>query len=320
MGARFDGSDGCATQATASLASFFEDLSAPESLAFLEITKKVFAAPRRYGFVSSDEAAEAFMRYKRRLKSIVKRSETIVGGKEAYIDSCLRYIAKSVQRALRRQDMIDYILENAGEAAFATQESPDYGAVIPSGMDLADDGHLDAVSPSRFLAKMEAPRKRMLYLALKCAWETDDVLAAKIAARLGVPLPWLSTLLHQARATLEPARLSIARLNERINALWLRARISESELRGEEVRPERKEKLLQAAALCRARYMVLLARKARFRLLVSNRAIAEILHIPKGTVDSGLYYYKESLAMEAAGGPDVIDETDEACADLFVEA
>ena len=301
MEARFVGSDDRAAQATVSLTPFFEELSAPESLAFLELTRKVFAAPRRYGFTSGDEAAEAFVRYKRRLKSIIKRGETIAGGREAYVDSCLRFMAKSVQRMLRRQDMIDYILENAGETFCAGQDCVEYAAELAPEMWVGTDHSIAAVSPSCFLPGMAPERKRMLYLVLKCAWETDDALAAKAAVRLRIPLPWLSALLHQARATLEPARLSIARLNERINVLWLRARIIESELRGEEARPDRREKLLKAAALCRARYLSLLARKARFRLLVSNRAIAEILHIPKGTVDSGLFYFKENLAKSNAG-------------------
>jgi len=301
MEARFVGSDDRAAQATVSLTPFFEELSAPESLAFLELTRKVFAAPRRYGFTSGDEAAEAFVRYKRRLKSIIKRGETIAGGREAYVDSCLRFMAKSVQRMLRRQDMIDYILENAGETFCAGQDCVEYAAELAPEMWAGTDRSIAAVSPSCFLPGMAPERKRMLYLVLKCAWETDDDLAAKAAVRLRIPLPWLSALLHQARATLEPARLSIARLNERINMLWLRARIIESELRGEEARPDRREKLLKAAALCRARYLSLLARKARFRLLVSNRAIAEILHIPKGTVDSGLFYFKENLAKSNAG-------------------
>ncbi|MCE1196701.1 hypothetical protein LWX53_09425 [bacterium] len=302
MEPRFVRSDDSAARASVSLTPFFEELSALESLAFLELARKVFASPRRYGFASGDEAAEAFVRYKRRLISIVKRAGTIAGGREAYVDSCLRYLAKSVQRTLRRQGMIDSILENAGEIYCAGLDFAEHAAATAAEPEPGNEHFIASVSPSRLLMGMEAPRKRMLYLALKCAWETDDALAAKVAARLGVPLPWLSAMLHQARSTLEPARLSVARLNERINALWLRARIIESELRGEDARPERREKLLRAAAQCRSRYMVLLARKARFRLLVSNRAIAEILRIPKGTVDSGLFYFKESLAMAKADG------------------
>ena len=315
METRFVGSDDSAARASASLAPFLEELSAPESLAFLELARKVFASPRRYGFASGDEAAEAFVRYKRRLKSIVKRAETIAGGREAYVDSCLRYLAKSVQRTLRRQGMIDCILENAGETCCAGQDFAEHAMEAAPDLDPGNGPTIAAVSPSRILRGMEAPRKRMLYLALKCAWETDDALAAKVAARLGVPLPWLLAMLHQARSTLEPARLSVARLNERINALWLRARIIEAELRGEDARPERREKLLRAAAQCRGRYMALLARKARYRLLVSNRAIAEILRIPKGTVDSGLFYFKEShrLAGEGcSGAAAATDEADEA--------
>jgi hypothetical protein len=50
--------------------------------------------------------------------------------------------------------------------------------------------------------------------------------------------------------------------------------------------------LLRSAALCKSRYESLLDKKSRCRLLVPNRVIAELLRIPKGSVDSGLFYLK----------------------------
>jgi hypothetical protein len=278
-----------------SMAPFMEDLSPQEYTILLALAWKVFTNSRRFGFDSDDEAAEAFIRYKNRLKSIIKRSEIITGNKEAYTDSCLRFLAKSVQRSLRKKELVDYVLESAGESGgcILVQTESFLESFHDSGGD--NQQFIGSITPSCFLSSMCADQKRLLFLTIKCAWEVDDAMAEKVAGRLGVPILWLCSILHQARATLEPARLFHTRLNERINTMWLRLRLIEAELRGENVSQERRGKLQCSAVLSRNRYETLLLKKARFHLLVSNRAIAELLRVPKGSIDSGLFYLKTAL-------------------------
>ena len=259
------------------------------------IVAKVFSCPKRFGFSSGDEAAEAFIRYKARLRSIIQKSREISGNREAYIDSCIRFLARSVQRSLRKKEMLDIVLETSGEMAGLTG-SP---SLSPAPAQEPADGEtlrfIANIAPSCFIARMNAEGKRLLYLVVKCAWEVDDSIAEKSARRLGVPVLWLCSLLHQARSSLEPSRLYLSRLNEKINSLWVRTRMIEALLREDNLRPERKAQLLRSSALCRARYESLLERKSRCRLLVPNRVIAELLRIPKGSVDSGLFYLKANL-------------------------
>lgn len=278
-----------------SLAPFMEELSAKESVILLSLAGKVFSCPRRYGFSSGDEAAEAFIRYKKRLRSIIRKSGDIHDNKDAYMDSCLRFLAKSVQRSFRRKELSDFVLESAGEGSNCVAAQTDCSLESRPSMAGDSERFISSISPSYFLARMGAEEKRLLYLVIKCAWEMDDVMAEKAAARIGVPILWLCALLHQASASLEPSRLCLARMNERGNAMWVRLRLIEAELRGDNVRPERREKLLESAGRCRKRYKALLERKGRYRILVSNRAIAELLRIPKGSVDSGLFYLKANL-------------------------
>ncbi|HWR11416.1 MAG TPA: hypothetical protein VN445_06320 [Rectinemataceae bacterium] len=275
-----------------SLAPFMEELSAEESLVMLGLALKVFDNPRRFGFLSGDEAAEAFIRYHRRLISIIKKSEALSGSKDAYIDSCLRFLAKSVQRSLRKKELVDCVLESAGEtgSCFASQTASSLEP--PPDTEEDERQFIGSIAPSLFLARMSAEEKRLLFLVVKCAWEMDDEMTEKVARRLGLPVLWLCSILHLARSSLEPARLYLSRVNERINAVWLRLRLIEAEIRSDTVRSEQREKLTRGASQCRERYEALLRRKARCRLLVSNRVIAEMLHIPKGSVDSGLFYLK----------------------------
>lgn len=277
------------------LTPFIEELSISDTMIFQTIAAKVFACPERFGFSSGDEAAEAFIRYKARLRSIIQKSREISGNKEAYIDSCIRFLARSVQRSIRKKEMLDFVLETVGD----TGDCAALPSLYPSlPQEPADEDALQFIAniaPSCFISHMNAEEKRLLYLVVKCAWEVDDAIAEKSARRLGVPVLWLCTLLHQARSSLEPSRLYLSRLSERINALWVRTRMIEAQLRGDKLGPEQKEQLQRSATLCRVRYESLLDRKSRCRLLVSNRAIAELLRIPKGSVDSGLFYLKANL-------------------------
>ena len=277
------------------LEPFTDELSAHESAIFLSITGKIFSCPRRYGFGSADEAAEIFIRYKKRLNSIIKRSETLVGNKEAYIDSCLRYLAKSIQRSFRKKELVEYVLESTQDMGgiVATQTEGRSEPFPQTGPEARN--FIGNIAPACFLSRMNADQKRLLYLAIKCAWEMDDGMAEMAAGRLGLPIVWLCAILHRARASLEQDRLRLARIQERINASWLRLRLIEAELRGENLRQERREKILRSAGFCKRRYDALCAKKAKYRLLVSNRVIAELLHLPKGSIDSGLFYLKQNL-------------------------
>jgi len=276
------------------LSPFIEELSIAESVIFQGLAKKVFSCPGRFGFSSGDEAAEAFIRYKTRLRSIIQKSREISGNSDAYIDSCIRYLARSVQRSIHKKEMMDFVLESAGETGSCVGFSP---LSYPPNEEMEGDARqfIATISPSCFISRMNAERKRLLYLVLKCAWEVDDSIAEKSARRLGVPVFWLCALLHQARSSLEQSRLYLSRLNERINTLWVRMRIIEAELRGDNLGSEQKTRLLRSADLCRSRYESLLDKKSRCRLLVPNRVIAELLRIPKGSVDSGLFYLKAGI-------------------------
>jgi hypothetical protein len=280
------------------------------------IMAKLFAHPKKYGFSSADEVAEALLHYSGRLMSILRKSLEIDDKKDAYIDKSLRFIAKSVQRYNRKKDLMDSLLANSSAAEgpgldafeatylerYATSGSvpgieigQSLGGVV-SASDLSVNKEIrrfiGEISPSVFTRNMGSQDKRLLFLTIKCAWEVDDAMAQRVARRLGLPALWLETLLHKARATLETQRISLERLMGRINETWGRILYIESELRSNSNLRSREE-LEQKIAQQRSRYYRLLARKARMKPLVTHKDIAFLLGLPKGSIDSGLFYLKE---------------------------
>ncbi|MDX9827610.1 MAG: hypothetical protein RBT73_07670 [Spirochaetia bacterium] len=279
---------------------------------------KLFDHPHKYGFSSTDEAAEALLHYSGRFLSILRKSIDITDKKDAYIDKSLRFIAKSVQRYNRRKELMDSLLANSSALTASGLDSADqccrdgflnYSHDSASCIDWpafpdATDSFSEAssnretrrfigeINPSVFVRTMGAQNKRLLFLTVKCAWEVDDAIARRVARKLGVPALWLETLLNKARATLEPQRLSLERLTERINETWGRILYLESELRSD-YNPRMRQELEQRIIQQRQRYTRLLERKARMRPLVAHKDIAFLLGLPKGSIDSGLFYLKE---------------------------
>jgi hypothetical protein len=275
--------------------TFLEGMTGEETQTLHRLAKKVFSSPERFGFPSCDEAAEAFLRYPERMRTIIRKGLRIQINGDIYMESCMRFLAKSLQRTARKREMMNFVLESSGESE--TENLP--GAKTSfSPEDTADEVErsrfISGITPAVFISKMSAQQKRLLFLVVKCAWEIRDDMLDKSAWRLGVPPTWLEAIVHRARASIEPARLQFQKTNEKINALWVRMRLIEYQLKNENAKDEARGKLLHSAELCRARYFSLLEKKARCRLLVPNKEVAEILHIPKGSVDSGIYYLKEN--------------------------
>ena len=288
-------SSGCVADAgTRSLAPFIGELSPGETAVFHSLAREVFSKPQKYGFESGDEAAEAFLCYQARLRTIIRKSKSLSGSPEAYINSCIRFLAKSVRRSRRKKELSDLVLATSGG-------SDDFQSSIPFSAPAEEDRQevcqdacetLGDLAPTWFLSRLRSQEKRLLYLSLKCAWEIDDGLEEKVAMRIGVPALWLSGLLHQARASIEGSRECLLRLHERKNALWVKSRLLESQLEDGNISPELRLKLVRRASLCRVQFRALQDRIAKYRLLVSNRTVADILRVPKGSVDSGLYYLR----------------------------
>ncbi len=275
------------------LSPFLEEMSARESATFHQVTRKVFGNPFRYGFESVDEAAEAFLAYKRRLRSIIVKSETLGPKKEAYLESCLRYLARTVRRDRHRRDFFNEVIQASGDLLPSSCSEPS------PGWEAAQDGEASMGCPESWtlrskaiLGTMKAADKRLLFLAVKCAWEIDDDLAGKIASRLSVPIPWFAMVIHAARLSLESSAARTRERVERRNAAWLRLQMAESMLKSLGARPEARHRLECRATQCRKNYQRALEDRSGSRLLVSNRTIASVLQVPKGTVDSGLYYLK----------------------------
>jgi hypothetical protein len=279
------------------LKPFIGDLSAQEYVVFHMFSIKVFSNPKRYGFESVDEAAEAFIQYSNRIGTIVRKSIQMKEKSEAYLDVSIRFLAKSIHRSKRKKEQFDFVLESADEtlsyAAVAVPPTDLDGTEKETEASKKRKQFIMDIPPEVFLQSMRATSKRLLYLVIKCSWELDDSVIAKAAFAIGVPEIWLHGLVEQARFATEAARICRTRIDEKINAVWVDMLVTETRIKTPELKPDQRLALCERLETKRHRYEALLQKKSRCKLLVPNRVIAELLHVPKGSVDSGLYYLRK---------------------------
>ncbi len=263
---------------------------------FSRIAADIYREPRRYGFDSEDDVAEAFERYRERIRGFPARYVDKGVPFDAYLTVSLRFIARSMRR-LRRQSLErDIVCERAERWNVETGEH-----VMTPCQDLSatyDSREVEELFVRLGLGKGEAGairaeafRSRLVYLYLKCAWSADDEDTLRVASIAGVQADWLAAVVAQARRYLEHERERYERCCLARDRSWSRPRLLEARL-CDEVEPARRERLTAKIGRERARYAAARAKFSNMRPLVPNAVVARILGVPKGTVDSGIYYLK----------------------------
>ncbi len=296
------------------------------------VASMIYKSHAVYGFDDEDAAADALLKYRDRLSKLVDRFQDRGLPFDAYLATSLRFLARTVRRDRKRDAERVLICERAasddspaswpgwdetrgdgrnGEnpAALEPGNCPPLRLSMPHSAPGAALGAAPGAAPKRRprsrggclprAASLAARSSRLVFLAVKCAWELDDESVERIADSAGVGRDWLAQAVGQARRSLEPERARRDRLAERRNAAWCRRRLLESRLEIE-TDPERRERMRASLERESRRFRKAMEELAALRPIVSNSVVARILGVPKGTIDSGLYYLRRRQQEGAA--------------------
>jgi RNA polymerase sigma factor (sigma-70 family) len=148
--------------------------------------------------------------------------------------------------------------------------------------------------------KSRADRRNLLFLVLKCSRTAAPGSVGALAAAIGIEEQRLRGLMETLREMRVPRERRLETFRDRRNGAFAQARLLETELKTE-CDPRKALPLEQALSRARRRMRLAMERMARVGLSPTNREIAAVLGVPKGTVDSGLYWLKRKLA---AFGPE----------------
>jgi RNA polymerase sigma factor (sigma-70 family) len=261
-----------------------------------EISPTVYQFPRRRMGLDEDACGDFYVFVHPRLLRLLDRFRDQGRPFESYLWSVLNWQLKNFARERQRSERA----WSVGLALHPTApaESPE------DALERAEAGPVlpDLVSVARCI-RTDADKRNFLFFVLKCARLVDDDNAAVLAAVAGVTAEALRVLagrlLDQRAARIE--RLETFRC--RRNRAFARARLLETEMRGE-TDTSRIRELARCLERERRRMESAMHRMAHVGVAPTNREIAALLGVPKGTVDSGIFWLKRKLG--SVYDPDVL--------------
>ena len=266
------------------------------------IAKDVYERPRLYGFRSEDDVGEVFERYWTRIVGLVDRYEDVGSSFEAYLVSTLRYMALSMRRRRARCSDKDavYVEESKSDIR------PSFDSDTPICV-LAESRLKGVGIPSRSDNGISARafRRRILFLCVKCANMMDDDEAVMVARSVGLDEDQVLDALARARSSGLGLRRRTASRRRGRDAAWLRFEAASRRLSRETDISVRRA-LEHSIDRDRGLYRRAVALIAKSTPVISNKAVAELLGLPKGTVDCGVgRILRQYSALHSSPPPEV---------------
>ncbi len=251
-----------------------------------DIAPRVYQFPRRTMGWDEDACGDFYVFVHPRMLRLLEKFRDLGKPFESYLWAVLGWQLRSFARERRQR-------ERAWSVSLRMDEGEQEGLADP---DEVPVGSLPCFAPQvARVIRSDADRRNFLFLLLKCSRSIDPATAAPLAALAGIAAGHLLDTV----AALKDMRGSRERRREvfrcRRNRAFAKVRLLETELKVE-ADPQRLAALRDT--LCRARKRMQCAahKMARVGLSPTNREIASVLGVPKGTVDSGLYWLKRKLS------------------------
>jgi DNA-directed RNA polymerase specialized sigma24 family protein len=260
----------------------------PEGLATLvkEIAPRVYQFPRRTMGWDEDACGDFYLFFHPRLLRLLNRFRDQGRPFESYLCAILNWQLRNFARE-RKQ----------GERSWSASLRLDPGEGFTGSDSDPEEGGPPRFPPAGLcaLVRSDADRKNFLYLLLKCCRDIDPCKVDPLAAVAGVTPERFRELATTLKAMRSSREKRLETFRERRNRAFALARLLESEA-AVEPDGERRDALRSSIARARRRMASAMERMARVGIAPTNREIAIVLGVPKGTVDSGLYWLKRKLA------------------------
>jgi hypothetical protein len=281
------------------------------------IIKFILENPHYYGLynLKGTESLTDFTcwMYPRLSRSIDKFRETVACF-DTYINSVVRYAYREyrIENASYYENVGAYCESNATEMLAAEVENI-YNADVPAFLQFVEKkptacenvrgkrplnpgGAWQIVSKGE-KTDVKSP-KQALILLLKSYYFMTDELVERVAPQLGLHQNEIHRMIEKLRAMRHGQEQRIRSFKEHCHSQYFRCVAIERRLRVVDKDSNYYEKLKLRMKLHRARLVNMRRRLQRMRLDASNREVAEVLGIAKGTVDSYIYKAKHNVTSD----------------------
>lgn len=221
-----------------------------------------------------------------RLKKAIDSYKEIGSSFEAYMNKFLMVSSREYRVRKTTKSFIEYSAWSAQVLdLYAHEESPCYFS----------ENKEDLLPELTVIQNQRKNTKRILALVLKCYYYVSDDLLDKIASMIEIDKDELREMIERMRKIRQKKDDAIYLMKERIYCQYYRCIVYEKRLSliQENTAAYNKMKLRHDKA--RLRLEKMRRRLSKIRTDATNKQVAEVIGIKKGTVDASLYKLKEKL-------------------------
>lgn len=235
----------------------------------------------------SCDAAELLLRFEARIPTLIRRYRHTGQTFESYLASSLRWQIRTMAREQARNNIRQTAL--VGE-----------GSHLRTGRDTWNHNSPEVHESDQPLTPVTLPRgqsRRLIYMALKLTERLCESDYRRVAHAAGCDAEWLLRCWQQLRQECTIRRERQMRYRERRDKAWFRVRCIQYRLQLVLDREEQ-EAAHRQLAKWRRRHLYAVRLLSRMRSFPTHAEIAAAVGVPKGSVDSSLFYGKQQLEHE----------------------
>ena len=138
--------------------------------------------------------------------------------------------------------------------------------------------------------------RQILLLLLKSYYLVSDEFVNRVAQAIGMKTEAVMKMIDELRKRRSEKEIEILELRDRLHCQHYRCLAYEKRMNAAQAGTEYRKKMEARYERARQRFHAMKKRLGSMRIDASNRMIADVIGIPKGTVDSGLFAIKHYLA------------------------
>ena len=260
-------------------------------LSFEDIEEKlslfVYEYPRKYRRWDLDLCSEFFEFFNPRIRLAADRFVDRGIPFESYLGSLVFFQMKTFllrKREARERENVVLVADYHDNKGLYDGRGQGTGPLFAGELNVSYHGKI----------RKKKGKKRVFYMAMTNPERLDEGDIRKLAEFTGYRADYIRNCRDALNGKLAEKKEKAASLLERRNAVYCRYLVLQDRLR-REVEPAARE--LLEKRLEKARYKIeRISRKLAVKnIRITHRDIADVLNIPKGTVDSSLYYLKRTL-------------------------
>jgi hypothetical protein len=213
---------------------------------------------------------------------------------EGYMLVSARWQLKSFVARTRRRENRDRHLELS---AWREEYSPGYSLISPfdtSADTAAELKQVFGIDPSTGRICKKASGRKILYVTMQGAMYVTDTMLSAVSETVGCDLEWLYNCTQKLKRRMEKRNVRLEDLKRRRNGLYLKILDLHRSIE-HTVEPDLRSDLSEQLVSLQEHLRNALTEISHSTTEPSHKDIAEVLGIPKGSVDSGMHGLKHSV-------------------------